>query len=146
MFNGEAVTFYVNNVRVSADSAHSIPAADIATVTVSKGTSQQIRMVTVSYAKRSGDGDSLGKKSGAGNVLFFNPRDGAGEHSGQMKRQSQPFAGAITIDGVAADLTAMRSLDPSRIATIDVVKGPTTMQQSTDPRAVNGLIRITLKH
>jgi hypothetical protein len=40
----------------------------------------------------------------------------------------------------------MRSLDPSRIATIDVVKGPTTMQQSTDPRAVNGLIRITLKH
>jgi bla regulator protein blaR1 len=148
IFNGAPVTFYVNDVRVSADSAHAIPAAAIVTVTVSKGATQQVRILTVPYAMRSAQSDTFHEKTDAGNTLSIDTRapGDSGRHVVQLKRQSQPFAGAITIDGVAADLAAMNSLDPSRIATIDVTKGPTSMQQSTDPRARNGLIRITLKH
>lgn len=61
-------------------------------------------------------------------------------------RTRKPFSGVVIIDGVVSDLTAMKSIDPSRIASIEVIKGPAAMQQSTDPRALNGVILITLKH
>ncbi len=149
LFDGQPVTFYVNNVRVSADSAHAITAADISTVTISKNGSQQVRMITVPYARSYfTGGDTLSAGSGTANTFYFKVRapGATGGQSTTTEAQKRPFVGAVIIDGVASDLTAMKSIDPSRIASIDVVKGPAAMQQSTDPRARDGLIRITLKH
>lgn len=149
LFTGQPVTFYVNNVRVSADSARAIAAGTITAVTLTKGDSQQVRMMTVPFlSMHSTVGDTLPVGSRTGNTFFFktSPTGAVAERSAETARQKQPFAGAVIIDGVASDLTAMKSIDPSRIASVDVVKGPSAMQQSTDPRAKDGLIRITLKH
>ena len=143
IFDGQPVTFYVNNARVSSDSAHAIAASAIRTVTIMKNGSQQVRIMTVPAA----GGDSLAAADQPGQMLrrHFEPGTSP-EQSGTPGKRMQAFAGVVVIDGVTSDVAALKSLDPSRIATIEVIKGPAAMQQSSDPRARDGIIRITLKH
>ena len=53
------------------------------------------------------------------------------------------FTGLILIDGRVASPAEMRALDPRRILTVEVTKGPAAAQQHSDPRARDGIIRIT---
>lgn len=157
ILNGQPVTYYVDNVKVSADSAHAITAADISALTISKqGPQQQVRVFTIPDG-RHGDfvRDSLqtGRPSGktfrvtVDTTRVFVSADSSRHQTHLVgDKAGKPFAGAVIIDGVSSDLAAMKSLDPSRIASVEVIKGPAAVAQSTDPRAVNGIISITLKH
>jgi outer membrane receptor protein involved in Fe transport len=68
------------------------------------------------------------------------------DQSTPIAKQKQPFTGLVMIDGVASDVAAMKAIDPSKIATVDVIKGPAAMEQYSDPRAKDGVIVILLKH
>jgi beta-lactamase regulating signal transducer with metallopeptidase domain len=125
IIDDKPVAFYVNDAKVSADSAHAIDAKSISSIRVLKD-----------------------DKLASGNQIWITVRDSAHQGSSvdSTIKPKQAFTGAVTIDGVASDLASMNSIDPSQIASIDVFKGPAALEQSTDPRAKNGLIRITLKH
>jgi hypothetical protein len=119
------VTFYVDNVKVSADSAHAIDAKNITSVRVMKGS-----------------------KLASGNQMWITVRDSVDRVRtiDTPVKQKQPFTGLVMIDGVASDISAMKAIDPSRIATVDIIKGTAAMEQYSDPRAKDGVIVILLKH
>ncbi len=153
IFDKQPVTYYVDEIKVSADSAHAISAADISAITVSKqGPQQTVRMVTMPDMARIGhpsdtSADSLStKRHGPTFTVHVVKRVGAIGQSDTVVHHNQPFSGAVIIDGVSADLAAMQSLNPSQIATVEVIKGAAAMQQTADPRAKDGVILITLKH
>jgi outer membrane receptor protein involved in Fe transport len=57
----------------------------------------------------------------------------------------ESFTGLFVIDGVQADLSRMRTLSPSTIKSVEVIKGAAATKLYTDPKAANGVIRITTK-
>ena len=125
IISDQPVTFYVDNVKVSADSAHSINARYISSIRV---------------MKRS--------KPASGNEMWITVLDSTQRTYAPdaTVARKQPFTGLVMIDGVASDLSAMKAIDPSKIATVEVLKGTAAAEQYSDPLAKNGVIVITLKH
>lgn len=151
----EPVTFYVDNVKVSADSAHAIDAKNISSIRVTKrsqlsgGDAIWITVPDSQYRIRALDtvvADGSHPKTFSIRMRTPQPGGAAPGQPEVVVRQKQPFSGVVIIDGVVSDLAAMNSIDPSKIASVDVFKGPAAMQQSSDPRAKDGIISITLKH
>jgi beta-lactamase regulating signal transducer with metallopeptidase domain len=139
-------TFYVDGVHVSAVKANSIAADSIGSVTVSKTAGpdgQQIRIMTVNALGK--DGTSLSSRTdtvrltslSGGNVKFGKPL------AAGSKSLGDPM---FFVDGVAAESSALKTLPPDRIDKIEVLKGPAALKMSTDPRAKNGIVMITMKH
>jgi hypothetical protein len=60
-------------------------------------------------------------------------------------RGTGSFEGLLLIDGVETPASAMSNLDPNTIESIDVLKGEAAARAYSDPRAANGVIRITTK-
>ena len=141
------VTFYVDNVKVSADSAHAIDAKSISSIRVMKGvklTSGNQMWITVDsgYHAR-----TKGSKLASGDeIRIALPDSTYRTRTMDTTKQKQPFTGLVMIDGVASDVAAMKAIDPSTIATVEVIKGPAAMEKYSDPRAKDGVIVISLKH
>ncbi len=55
------------------------------------------------------------------------------------------FTGLMIVDGVITDPAIANSLAPDQIVSVDIVKGAAATAQYSDPRAANGVIRITTK-
>lgn len=60
----------------------------------------------------------------------------------EMKRT---FDGLLLIDEKITNPDALNRLDPAMIDKVEVIKGVAATQQFTDPRAANGVIKVTLK-
>jgi hypothetical protein len=60
-------------------------------------------------------------------------------------RGTGSFEGLLLIDGVDTPASAMTSLDPHTIESVEVLKGPAAARAYSDPRAAKGVIRITTK-
>jgi bla regulator protein blaR1 len=155
IIDGKPVTFYVDNVKVSADSAHAIDAKSISSIRVMKGSklaSGNEIWITVpdsTYRVRAMDTtavDGSHKKTFSVRMTMAPPSGPAADQSTMTARQKQPFTGLVMIDGVASDAAAMKSIDPSKIATVEVIKGTAAMEKYSDPRAKDGVIVISLKH
>jgi hypothetical protein len=71
-------------------------------------------------------------------------RTAEGGRSGGAVR-ADTFNGLLIVDGVVTASSALRSLDPNTIASIEVVKGPAARQAYDHPRAAHGVIRVTTK-
>jgi hypothetical protein len=125
IIDDKPVTFYVDNVKVSADSAHAIDAKSISSVRVIKGS-----------------------KLASGNGIWITVRDSADRVRtvDTPVNQKAPFTGLVMIDGVASDAAAMKAINPNEIATVEVIKGTAATEKYSDPRAKDGVIVISLKH
>ena len=73
-------------------------------------------------------------------VSVLSPSGGAGRVV-----SADVFGGLVVIDGVVRDGSALHSITPDGIAQVDVIKGEAAAQLYDDPRAANGVIRITTK-
>ena len=75
--------------------------------------------------------------------------DGMGEPLGDRDAASTPkrtgFAGLMIVDGVITDPVAANSIAPDQIVSVDVIKGAAATAQYSDPRAANGVIKITTR-
>jgi beta-lactamase regulating signal transducer with metallopeptidase domain len=61
------------------------------------------------------------------------------------ERPVRAFAGLMIVDGVITDPAIANRIAPDQIVSVDVIKGPSATAQYSDPRAVNGVIKITTK-
>jgi len=125
IISDQPVTFYVDNVKVSADSAHAIDAKYISAIRVMKGS-----------------------KLASGDEIWITVPDSTQRTYAPdtTVKRKQPFTGLVMIDGVASDLSAMEALDPRKIATVEVIKGTAATERYSNPLAKNGVIVISLKH
>ena len=64
--------------------------------------------------------------------------------TGDMKPRTG-FAGLMIVDGVITDPAIANSLAPDQIVSVDVIKGASAREQYSDPRALNGVIKITTR-
>lgn len=75
--------------------------------------------------------------------------DGMGEPLGDRDAASAPkrtgFTGLMIVDGVLTDPVAANSIAPDQIVSVDVIKGAAATAQYSDPRAANGVIKITTR-
>jgi beta-lactamase regulating signal transducer with metallopeptidase domain len=125
IISDQPVTFYVDNIKVSADSAHAIDAKNISSIRVMKGS-----------------------KLASGDEIWITVPDSTQRTYAPdtTVKRKQPFTGLVMIDGVASDLSAMEALDPRKIATVEVIKGTAATERYSNPLAKNGVIVISLKH
>lgn len=128
-----APAYYVDDQPVTAEAAHAIPADEISRVEVHKALAgNEIRVYTKVAQTR------------------FEPAGGAGQAivargTGVSSTSSGTFEGLVLVDGVVRDPSVLRTIAPDQIATVDVLKGDAATTQYSDPRAANGVIRITTR-
>ena len=132
---GRTITYIVDNREVTAQEAHALAADRIAQVNIEGGTAEGRDIVRI-YTNEGRptvvpDGENRGHASTP-------VRGGQG-----VARTA--FDGLILIDGVISDPATLHRLAPDDIAQVDVLKGAAASAQYSDPRAANGVIRVTTK-
>jgi BlaR1 peptidase M56 len=131
--------FTVDGKPTTAEAAHAIPSNRIASVSVGTSTSTGRSLIAITTGENSG---------GFPMKIEMRHADSAAmgtAHSAHAKEMSRTFSGVMYLDGVKVDNAVMARLDPTTILSVEVVKGATATALSSDPAAVNGVIRITTK-
>jgi hypothetical protein len=71
---------------------------------------------------------------------------GAPGEAGAIDQPMKRFDGLLFIDGVRAEESAMRTLPPDRIVSVEVVKGARAVElYPNEPAAANGVINVRTK-
>jgi beta-lactamase regulating signal transducer with metallopeptidase domain len=138
----DSATFFVDGRQVDARTANALTPDQIATINVSKNDGaggSTIRIVTAAQAARPDSGFSFSGSQATMQEGRVTMRERVNV-SGASK-----FSGLIFIDGLRADGSALQSLDPKTIESIDVIKGVAAAKLSSDPAAKNGIIKVTTK-
>ncbi|MEO7103338.1 MAG: TonB-dependent receptor plug domain-containing protein, partial [Gemmatimonadaceae bacterium] len=142
-------TYYVDGVVVSAEKAKSVSSDSIATVNIIRSKQpngeQQIRLVTVAGVRLGKDGAAM---DSVPRVMFLQSQPGTVKlrTTGKVLVMTPANEPLFLIDGVVATTVQYKALNPANIDRIEVTKGAAALKQSSDPRAANGIVSITLKH
>ncbi|HEX2076415.1 MAG TPA: M56 family metallopeptidase [Longimicrobium sp.] len=136
------VTYYVDDRRVTAEEAHALVGGRIVRMEVSRGRTEggSIVRIYTTPGEGSSTADAAVRRGSTGATLEVRAdpgRNGAAT--------SQGFEGLVVIDGVIADRSALARLAPDGIAQVEVIKGAAATAVYSDPRAANGVIRITTR-
>ncbi|HEV2130395.1 MAG TPA: M56 family metallopeptidase [Longimicrobiaceae bacterium] len=148
------VIYMVDGVQVSAEEARALAGDRIAKLEVlraSPADGRQIRITTRS-GEDAGEISELAEKimrdlppadgERQVHVLRVQRREGEGA---TMILPGGEFEGLLLLDGVPAQASALRGVRPDQIERVEVLKGDAATRQFDDPRAANGVIRITTK-
>ena len=143
--DGDNVRYVVDGKLVRVEEASAIDAAVIATVNIhraSKTNPAEVRITTRAAA----EADSARATRGSGLLVDGTKRastsDGA-VTAPVMARKA--FTGLLIVDGKLGDASQLDLIPPDRIESVEVLKGQAAASAYNDPRAVNGVIRITTK-
>lgn len=99
------------------------------------------RIASVVVARRRGRGSEIRITTSASAAPALAQRIVVAD-SGAPKRK---FDGLLLIDGRITDASELDRIAPDRIESVEVIKGAAATQAFTDPRAANGVIKVTLK-
>lgn len=140
-----AIAYYVDGSRVTAEASRKVVARDIATIEVKKAVAgSEIRIITKAAAGS--------PSTDAAVALSRDPQVNADSVPGDpspeittMRPLAPDFAGLILIDGTPADGRALARLGQNRIVSVEVIKGGAARRIYDDPRAANGVVRVTTK-
>ena len=140
----DSTVFYVDGKLVDSRTANALTPNQIATIDINKGGA-----VPVISIRTNGQAPMASEERGRVG-LKERMRDGDDTTGGALKagirRNREKMSNAlILIDGVKADNAKLQALDPQRIESIEVLKGAAAQKLSSDPAAVNGIIRVTTK-
>jgi beta-lactamase regulating signal transducer with metallopeptidase domain len=159
--------YVVDGERWSAERARALRADEIGSIEVTKSDrGGEIRITTVGpyekvtavgrdgaiYTALRRRGFAITGDSVAANLEEIAVRDRAPAPvaykigtAGAEANKFRSFPGILLIDGARATDAALEALDRNTIESVEVIKGPSALQLFDDPRAVNGIIRITTK-
>lgn len=134
-----AATYTVDGVKVTAAEAHAIPADRIASIEVEKRATGDVKTSQIAITTR-----KPGDAAGPHDVKFRVRADSlTADHGGQMKVRK--FGGIVIVDGVRVPESALNSIPPTEIVSVEVVKGPAATKLYDSPEAANGVIKVTTK-
>lgn len=131
--------FFVDDKPTTAIIANAIVPDSIGSINVTKALdgSGEVRIVM----RKAGDApSSMRRRLGLDSTIVIN-----GAPSASIGTTRTVFTGLMIVDGVITDPAAAASLSPDQIVSVDVIKGAAATAQYNDPRAANGVIRITTK-
>lgn len=143
--DGGQVRYLVDGTLVSVEEAKAIDAAAIGTVNIhraSKTEPAEVRITLRATAEADGARAARGNGVLVAGVKPVATSDGAVAAPMMAKKA---FTGLLIVDGKIADASQLELIPPDRIESVDVLKGQAATSAYTDPRAVNGVIRVTTK-
>ncbi len=171
MIDTAKVTYFINDVAVSKAEADKVAAERIATVNVTQKGAEgggEVRLVLrnltvldstpptrVTLVRTDPTQVTLATP---GDTVMLSPASGTMKRmstqrdtallrlkpSGESKQRTG-FTGLMIVDGVITDPAIANSIAPDQIVAVDVMKGASATSAYSDPRAVNGVIKITTK-
>jgi hypothetical protein len=153
LFEGGNLKYTVDGKAVTAEEARALTAGRIAQIQVHRTPDGGTVDITTGPAA---PGQRLRTPGAAEEVMIFRGDSSRTRvHVSEINpggtgpvriRTSDRFEGLMILDGRVISQAEMRSLVPGRIGNIEVIKGPAAAQlYPNDPRAANGVIRITTK-
>jgi hypothetical protein len=159
----DSVVYTVDGRQASADQARALDPAQIARIIVNQralapdnGTADHYDEIQITTRKAAGRWDGDGqlfvpvKKSAA--TADSRATRSAGTQAARTlgvairtdrSRVDSSFTGLIVIDGALAKPSALSTLSPKTIKSVEVIKGAAATKLYSDPRAANGVIKIT---
>lgn len=148
------VIYMVDGVQVTGEEARALAGDRIArmeVLRVSPEEGKQIRITTRAgedageiYALTEQIVRDLPPPDGEGQVRVFRAQRKEGGGVTAITAGGE-FEGLLVIDGVVAQASALRNVPPDQIERVEVLKGDAAARQFDDPRAAQGVIRITTK-
>jgi hypothetical protein len=167
-FGDDANTSYtLDGAPITAEEARALAPERIAAIEVQKQTVQMgegaaTQSATVAIFTPEGiaarDGEEMVAPGGRGEQIIVRRKqaNGApeveerivvrgGDATSGPELDGRNFEGLLVIDGKISEPGAMRALAPDRIHSVEVVKGAAATKMYDDPRAANGVIKITTK-
>ena len=152
------VTYFVDGKQVSAEEARALGGDKITRmemVRAQTGEGAEFRVTTRMTGVSAGDEHAADRVHIVGNISLDTPGKGkqiilestqaGGTETHRLLPAGGDFPGLLFIDGVLAQPSLMRTLNPDQIEKIEVVKGAAAAKLHSDPKAANGVIRITTK-
>lgn len=142
----DSAIYYVDGKEVDAKTANALMPNQIATIDINKGGARpEIRIVTNGQPPVARGQAYTGSTQVTVRGLSVADTSGGVESArlqGAVDAMGSPL---ILIDGVKASEAQMKTLDRSRIESVEVLKGAAAAKLSSDPAAKNGIITITTK-
>ncbi|HEU0016419.1 MAG TPA: M56 family metallopeptidase [Longimicrobium sp.] len=149
----DEMTYVVDGEEVTREQAHALLSNRIGTIEVTRAADGRgtIRISTTGTAM---DGERMRVPRGGGRAHVegsgteFKIRSLEARMPGGSRARiasSSTFDGLLVIDGVISPRDALNTIDPNGIESVEVLKGTAATQQYSDPRAANGVIRVTTK-
>jgi hypothetical protein len=141
------MTYFVDDRPVTMDEARALPWERIERMTLSgvPAGGGEMRLYTNPRAEGEGLGayvdGSIRFRADEQAPLYATPTDS----SGYRMTAAERFAGLLVVDGVITDRAGLGRLAPDDIHIIEVIKGTAAARIYDDPRAANGVIRITTR-
>ena len=161
MIDTNKVTYFVNDVQVTKADADKLNAESITSVNVMQKGAQtggevRIQTRTITIADSLNPTRITYTRTSPAHVTFTTPGDTVtltatrDSFSTTVDRAvaGKPrsgFTGLMIVDGAITDPAIANRIAPDQIVSVDVTKGTAATSQYSDPRAVNGVIRITTK-
>ena len=146
------VTYFVNGKQVSAEEARALTGNRIAHLELVRGSGEEGAHIRINTRPGSeGEADRIaivrklapeGGEGGSVRILEMKGKPGDGSLS---LAEARSFEGLILIDGAPAQASDFRGLGRDQIEKIEVIKGDAATRQYSDPRAAQGMIRITTR-
>jgi hypothetical protein len=152
------VTYIVDGKQVSAAEARALGGDRIARmemVRAQAGEGAEFRVTTRMTGASAGDEHAADRVHIVGNISLDTPGKGrqiilestqaGGKETHRLLPAGGHFPGLLFIDGVLTEPFRMSTMNPDNIEKIEVIKGPAATKLHSDPKAANGVIRITTK-
>ena len=133
--------YVVDGKTVSEVVAKGISANRIAGVHVVKGTGNELSEIRIATQDTTFPTSRLDSVRSPGPLT---PREVKGFGLSAVS-PARKFDGLLLVDGRIVDASELERIDPSQIGSVEVVKGAAAARAFTDPRAVNGVIKVTMK-
>lgn len=143
------VTYFVDGRQVTREEAHALTSERIVRMEMTRAAASGGNVVNIyttpqpeadgAHARRQATA-AAGRSGERVALRVSTPQDGTAH-----VLPTEGFQGLLIIDGAVADAAALRRLGPDGIARVDVIKGAAAARVFEDPRAANGVIRITTK-
>lgn len=155
------VTYFVDGKQMTDAEAHALAGDQIVRMDVSRGATSSESIVRIHtrdapavHAQATGErlphpaGSAGSPRSGVSATLEIDTDAPADDGGLRIRTAGGGMVGEhplLVIDGVISDARTLHALGAEGIARIDVLKGEAATREYTDPRAVNGVIRIVTK-
>jgi beta-lactamase regulating signal transducer with metallopeptidase domain len=145
--NDSGVTYYIDDVKATPAQAKALDAEHIGAIEVRKfagGTPKaEVRIAT----RRPGDPalEGLHRKEARVELIGGEGSEMAASEKREMLTKEREFGGVLIVDGVRKNPSAMSTLDPNDIVSVEIVKGGNAASLYPAPEAAKGVIRITTK-
>ena len=145
--NDSGVTYFIDGVKATPAQAKALGPERIGSIEVEKFAGATPKAEVHIATRKPGDPapDGLPMKETRIDVVGGNGSAMVAAEKGEMLARERQFDGVLIVDGVRVNPSAMSTLSPDDIVSVEIIKGGRAASLYPAPEAARGVIKITTK-